>query len=108
MTHSPHPWRYNAVTESIDDADGMHVASLQFSTDPGRDEANGELIAMVPCVRDEFRALHAKCQELQATLGMCVKAIDELLPGMAKIPCDVGLINEALIKARPLTNREGN
>lgn len=26
----------------------------------------------------------------------------ELLPGMPKIPCDVGLINEALIKARPL------
>ena len=30
------------------------------------------------------------------------QAIDELLPGMTKIPCDAGLINEALIKARPL------
>lgn len=39
---------------------------------------------------------------LRAAVGQCVRAIDQLLPGMRHIPCDVGLINQALITARPL------
>lgn len=39
---------------------------------------------------------------VESALAMCVAAIDQLLPGAKHIPCDVGLINQALIAARPL------
>lgn len=101
LTHSPGPWRL-AESGQIVDANNRQIARVWFTNNRQRDIANGELIAMGPSVRDEFRALHANHRELQAALALCVQAIDELLPGMPKIPCDVGLINEALIKARPL------
>ena len=41
-------------------------------------------------------------QQLRSALSLCVKAIDNLLPGAKHIVADVGLINEALMAARPL------
>ena len=41
-------------------------------------------------------------QQLRSALSLCVKAIDNLLPGAKFIPADVGLVNEALMTARPL------
>lgn len=40
--------------------------------------------------------------QLRSALSLCVKAIDNLLPGAKFIPADVGLVNEALMTARPL------
>lgn len=40
--------------------------------------------------------------QLRRALSLCVKAIDNLLPGAKFIPADVGLVNEALMAARPL------
>ena len=95
MTHSPHPWRL-AKSGQIVDKNHRAIARVWNTSNHGQDKANGELIAMAPTWYEERN-------KLQAALELAVRAIDELLPGMTKIPCDVGLINEALIKARPLT-----
>ena len=73
---------------------------------------DGELIAMAPMWHQVFghlgtpdeagNAINAARDELQTALALCVRAIDNLLPGAAHIPADIGLINEALLKARPL------
>lgn len=109
MTHSPHPWRL-AKSGQIVDANHRAIARVWNTSNHERDKANGELIAMAPSIRDEFRELHADMTrlteefiEVEKALALCVRAIDELLPGAKHIPCNVGLINDALIKARPLT-----
>lgn len=40
--------------------------------------------------------------KLRLALGLCVDSLDQLLPHLGKVPADVGLLNEALCKARPL------
>lgn len=40
--------------------------------------------------------------DLQAALALCVEALDSLLPHLARVPADIGLINDALVAARPL------
>lgn len=40
-------------------------------------------------------------------LQLCVDALDQLLPYLAKVPADIGLINEALCEARPLLKGAG-
>lgn len=35
-------------------------------------------------------------------LALCVEALDQLVPFLGKVPADVGLINNALMAARPL------
>lgn len=42
-------------------------------------------------------------QEHEA-LRLCVASLDQLLPYLAKVPADVGLLNGALMAARPLLN----
>lgn len=44
-------------------------------------------------------------QEHEA-LRLCVASLDQLLPYLAKVPADVGLLNEALVAARPLLKVE--
>jgi hypothetical protein len=44
-------------------------------------------------------------QEHEA-LRLCVEALDQLLPYLAKVPADVGLLNDALVAARPLLKQE--
>lgn len=39
-------------------------------------------------------------------LRLCVASLDNLLPNVAKIPADIGLLNEALMAARPLLEAE--
>lgn len=39
-------------------------------------------------------------------LQLCVDALDQLLPYLAKVPADVGLLNSALMAARPLLKQE--
>lgn len=109
MTHSPGPWRYVPKSGQIVDVNNRQIARVWFTSNRERDHANGELIAQAPQVMGDYDAacddlarLAGEYSELQAALALCVQAIDNLLPGAAKIPCDVGLINEALIKARPL------
>lgn len=41
-------------------------------------------------------------KQMQQALDLCVRAIDNLLPGAKHIPADVGLVNAALMTARPL------
>lgn len=40
-------------------------------------------------------------QEHEA-LRLCVESLDQLMPYLAKVPADVGLLNDALVAARPL------
>ena len=44
-------------------------------------------------------------QEHEA-LRLCVESLDQLLPYLAKVPADVGLLNDALVAARPLLEQE--
>ena len=44
-------------------------------------------------------------QEHEA-LRLCVESLDQLLPYLAKVPADVGLLNDALMAARPLLKQE--
>ncbi|MBC7198101.1 MAG: hypothetical protein H5U32_02515 [Pseudomonas balearica] len=39
---------------------------------------------------------------LEQALTKCVESLDQLLPYLAKVPADVGLLNDALVAARPL------
>lgn len=43
--------------------------------------------------------------KLVGALGLTVLALDQLLPYLSKVPADVGLINEALVAARPLLEK---
>ena len=44
-------------------------------------------------------------QEHEA-LRLCVESLDQLMPYLAKVPADVGLLNDALVAARPLLKQE--
>jgi len=44
--------------------------------------------------------------ELEQALAKCVASLDQLLPYLAKVPADVGLLNDALRAARPLLKQE--
>ena len=109
MTHSPGPWRL-AKSGQIVDVNNRAIARIWNTSKRDQDRANGELIANAPEVR---RLYDEACEnmahwvgeysQLEQALALCVRAIDNLLPGAARIPCDIGLINEALLKARPLT-----
>ena len=79
--NSPAPWRYVLKSGQIVDANNRQIARAWFTSNRERDRANGELIAKAP--------------SMQEALALCVAAIDNL-------PADMGLINEALMKARPL------
>lgn len=118
MTHSPGPWRL-AKSGQIVDVNNRAIARVWNTSKRDQDRANGELIAMAPMWHQVFghlgtpdeagnKLIHkqdelvAHADELRKALALCVRAIDNLLPGAAHIPCDIGLINEALLKARPL------
>lgn len=91
MTHSLAPWRYVPKSGQIVDANNRQICRIWHTSNHERDHANGELIASAPLL-----------SELQEALALCVKAIDQLIPGAKHIVCDVRLINQALIAARPL------
>lgn len=50
--------------------------------------------------------LNARCpvaapqQDLVGALRLCVASLDQLLPYLAKVPADIGLLNDALIAGR--------
>lgn len=86
--HSPAPWRYCPKTGQIVDANNRRIARVWNTSNRERDRANGELVAQAP--------------ELKAALAKCVASLDQLLPYLAEVPADVGLLNDALMAARPL------
>lgn len=45
--------------------------------------------------------LQAENAQLRSALTKCVASLDQLLPHLGKVPADVGLLNEALLAARP-------
>ena len=108
MTHSPGPWRL-AKSGQIVDVNNRAIARVWNTSKRDQDRANGELIADAPEVRrlygelcNDMAHLAGEYSELEQALALCVRAIDNLLPGARHIPADIGLINEALLKARPL------
>lgn len=38
---------------------------------------------------------------LANALALCVESLDQLLPYLGKVPADIGLLNDALVSARP-------
>lgn len=109
MTHSPGPWRYVPKSGQIVDANNRQIARVWNTSNRERDHANGELIAQAPQVMGDYDAayddlarLSGEYSELREALELAVRAIYELLPGAKHIPCDIGLVNTALITARPL------
>lgn len=44
--------------------------------------------------------------ELRDALASCVKLIDSLLPQMGNLVIDIGLLNDTLLKARPLLQEQ--
>lgn len=108
-THSPAPWRHCPKTGQIVDADNRQLARVWQTRDRERDHANGELIARAPALAvnydvacEDLARLAGEYDAVRMALAQCVAAIDALLPGAQHIPVDVGLINEALLTARPL------
>ena len=110
MTHSPGPWRL-AKSGQIVDVNNRAIARIWNTSKRDQDRANGELIALAPTMKldrimdkalGNEALLQSTVHELQTALALCVRAIDNLLPGAAHIPADIGLINQALLKARSL------
>ena len=108
MTHSPGPWRL-AKSGQIVDVNNRAIARIWNTSKRDQDRANGELIANAPEVRwrydelcEDMARLAGAYSELEQALALCIRAIDNLLPGATRIPADIGLINQALLKARPL------
>lgn len=111
MTTSPAPWRYVPKSGQIVDANNRQIARVWHTSNHERDHANGELIAMAPTLKldrlmdkdlSNEALLQSTVHELHAALGLCVKAIENLLPGARHIVADIGLINDALCAAQPL------
>lgn len=107
--HIHNPWRHCPKTGQIVDADNRQIARVWQTRDRERDHANGELIAQAPALAANYEVacedlahLAGEYDAVRMALAQCVAAIDQLLPGMRHIACDVGLINTALIAARPL------
>jgi len=89
----------------------MHSKSGVWVTD-----RNGAVIARTYCdaptsnktYNEQFAQaenlafLLVRAPVLIEALTLCVAAIDNLMPGAKHIPADIGLINDALILARPL------
>lgn len=108
MTHSPGPWRFTKSSQIVD-VNHRAIARIWNTSKRDQDMANAALIADAPEVRrlydelcKDMAHLAGEYSQLEDALRLCVKAIDNLLPGAAHIPADIGLINTALIKARPL------
>ena len=125
MTHSPGPWRL-AKSGQIVDVNNRAIARIWNTGKRDQDRANGELIAMAPMWHQVFghlgtpdeagnKLIHKQDElvahadellcmnsDLREALALCIRTIDNLLPGAAHIPADIGLINEALLKARSL------
>lgn len=108
MTHSPGPWRFTKSGQIVD-VNHRAIARIWNTSKRDQDMANAALIADAPEVRqlydelcEDMARLAGEYSEVEQALALCVKAIDNLLPGAPKIPCDVGLINAALMTARPL------
>lgn len=78
--------------------DLAHLAGEYSALEQEFTIANENIEHLHDALNAEVRARLA----VEAALALCVRAIDELLPGMRHIPCDVGLINTALTTARPL------
>ena len=57
--------------------------------------------------RVELKALRASVPELVEALTKCVASLDQLLPYLAKVPADIGLLNDALISARAALSAQG-
>ena len=51
------------------------------------------------------QGLRAENEGLRQALTLCVASLDQLLPYLAKVPADVGLLNGALMAARPLLEK---
>lgn len=75
-----------------------------------------EMYTKVVAERDTLQAendrlLEGKIQDaetihvLEQALTKCVASLDQLLPYLAKVPADVGLLNDALMAARPLLEK---
>ena len=80
--------------------------------------ANPEAIQKLLAERDAFLEartslieenghLYDEIADLRHALTLCVASLDQLLPYLAKVPADVGLLNDALMAARPLLESEG-
>lgn len=107
--HSPAPWRYCPKTGQIVDANNRQIARVWNTSNRERDHANGELITSAPTQEQAFLDTHEVLTDvaeengqLLAALAKCVASLDQLLPYLAKVPADVGLLNDALMAARPL------
>ena len=53
----------------------------------------------------ELSAAYAREANATAALKLCVESMDQLLPYLSKVLADVGLLNEALVAARPVLKR---
>jgi hypothetical protein len=59
-------------------------------------QLNGEMLLA------EQEAFMALLTQAPGALALCVESLDQLLPYLSKVPADVGLLNNALMAARPL------
>ena len=62
-----------------------------------------DLVSIRAALESQHRQRSGKLVE---ALGLTVLALDQLLPYLSKVPADVGLINEALVAARPLLEKQ--
>jgi hypothetical protein len=94
------PWNLEqrgVSSTAIVDAQGTVIARTYCDRATGHKTYN-EQIAQAENVA--FLMTHAP--DLRDALELCVQSLDQLLPFLGKIPADIGLLNNALVKARPL------
>lgn len=48
----------------------------------------------------------ANIEQHRVALRLCVASLDNLLPGVARIPADIGLLNDALLTSRRVLDAE--
>lgn len=81
------------------------------------DSRNAPVIAELECraVRRVYRAqpvvepvsAQVEQHKLLEALRLCVASLDQLLPYLAKVPADIGLLNNALIAGRAALAAQG-
>ncbi|WP_313211977.1 hypothetical protein [Stutzerimonas nitrititolerans] len=64
-------------------------------------------LALIFQVVSYSTAVHTDVGKLLEALRLCVASLDQLLPYLAKVPTDIGLLNGALIAGRAALANQG-
>lgn len=90
-----------SITEQNWQQDYLDLHEVYTRVAAERDTLQAENDRLLEGMVQDAETIHV----LERALTLCVASLDQLLPHLAKVPADVGLLNEALMAARPLLEK---